>query len=57
MVTPLNREQSRKKKVEIKYSNIITAIRPVPHSDKLPVLIPPNEFETAVEDENNLEEI
>lgn len=55
MVSPLNHGQSRRNKGVIEYPNIPPAIRPVSHSNDLPIFKPLNEFTISDYDEENLE--
>lgn len=58
MVPPIKKGISRKKKLSIKYPNILSAIRPVPHGDDLPVPNPPGDYSLeSDEDEDSTKEI
>lgn len=56
IVPPIKKGISRKKRLSMKYPNIPSAIRPVPHGDDLPVPNPPEEYSLdSDEDEDSTE--
>ena len=52
MVPPFQNGMSMKKQSKLVYRNILSAIRPVPHGDGLPVPEPPDNFAMYSEDDD-----
>ena len=51
IVPPLRRGITKKKKKTVSYPNISSAIRPVPHTEDLPVPVPPQHYILDLDDE------
>ena len=56
LTPPIKAGLSMKKRGTVKYPNLPSAIRPIPHSDSLPVPTPPQHYELEVENEDSVEE-
>jgi len=56
LTPPIKAGLSMKKRGTVQYPNLPSAIRPIPHSDSLPVPTPPQNYELEVENEDSVEE-
>jgi len=54
MMLPIQNDTSMKKKSTLVYPNIPSAIRPVPHGDRLPVPESPDNFTVYSDDEDSV---
>ena len=53
MIPPVAKRMSRKKKWTVEYSNIPSALRPVPDGEELPIPVPPESYTLDSDDDHD----
>ena len=53
MIPPVAKGMSRKKKWTVAYPNIPSAVRPIPHTEDLPIPVPPESYSLDLDDDHD----